>query len=92
MVAYSFGALIILATNVLIFAGKIRSPEALALKLCIATVIFASAWVNIEEKLVLPLIASSCNHQDCEITYERHIPFSDAILIYRDDHTWDVLD
>ncbi|GAB5490432.1 MAG: hypothetical protein Phog2KO_06470 [Phototrophicaceae bacterium] len=88
---YFLGVLFILTMNLMIFANKLRNPELFALKLCLIAVILTGAWVNLEEKVVMPLLSTNC-HDDCVMTYERHVPFSDVELIYREGRGWRVLD
>lgn len=88
---YSMGALIVMLGNLVIFSTKLRFPEQFALKLCIMVVIFCSAWVNIEENVVLPMLTANCE-DDCVRVYERHIPFASTQLIYEDRDGWQLRD
>lgn len=88
---YAMGALIVMFGHLVIFGSILRFPEQMALKIALVVVIFCSTWVNLEENVVLPLMASNCD-ADCIITYERHIPFVESALVYDDRDGWQVAD
>lgn len=87
---YFMGILFIQALNMGIFYNKLIRPESFAIKMCIAAVILTSLWVNVEEKIIMPMMTTNCD-TDCTIIYDRAIPFSDAQVIY-DRGRWQVID
>lgn len=87
---YCLGTLFILTMNLMIFSGKLAKPEALALKMCLAAIIFTGAWVNIEEKVVMPMLSADCK-EECVMTYERVVPFADVEVMFVERRGWRTL-
>ncbi|MGJ3238429.1 MAG: hypothetical protein ACFE0Q_06965 [Anaerolineae bacterium] len=88
---YFLGTFFILTMTMMLWAGKFHSPEALGLKLSLAAVILTGAWVNIEEKVVMPILSADCE-QACVMHYDRVLPFSDSVTVYTESRGWKVLD